>query len=117
MELENRHLKRAGVIALAVIPAVVLMGQARPAGKVLEAEKIVLRDTGGTIRVVLLAAPNTAGLHLHDRDGKGRALVAVMADGAPQLGFFDRKGKSRVTIGEGFLGLSDRDGKIIWSKP
>jgi hypothetical protein len=49
VERENRRLKRTGVVALAVIAAVMLMGQATESkvAKVVEAEKFVLRDAKG----------------------------------------------------------------------
>jgi len=55
VERENRHMKQAGVVALAVIAAVVLMGQATPSkvAKVIEAEKFVVRDKSGKVRAEL----------------------------------------------------------------
>ncbi len=55
VERENRRLKRAGIVAVAVIAAVVLMGQATGSkvAKVVEAERFVVRDASGNTRAVL----------------------------------------------------------------
>ena len=57
VERENRWLKLAGVVAVAVIAAVVLMGQATPSkvAKVIEAEKFVLKDIHGKVRALAWA--------------------------------------------------------------
>ena len=64
VEWENRRLKLAGVVALAVIAAVVLMGQATESKvvKVIEAEKFVLRDGQGRQRAELFAHKDVSGL-------------------------------------------------------
>ena len=73
LERENRRLKRAGLLGLAVIAAVMLMGQVRPT-RVLEAEAFILRDSTGTA---------LAGLE-------------VDSDGYPRFGLYDRNGKARI---------------------
>ncbi len=64
VEWENRRLKLAGVVALTVIAAVVLMGQATESKvvKVIEAEKFVLRDGQGRQRAELFAHKDVSGL-------------------------------------------------------
>lgn len=125
LERENRRLKRAWLAALAVIVALVLVGTGpsppEPT-KVIEAEKLVLRDTVGTIRAVL--GPGELGglyhLTLFDMNGKelvglGTALdqaVLLFNDshrktraeirvlhGTPTLTLYDETGKSRAWLG------------------
>ncbi len=94
VERENRWLKRAGLVALAVIAAVVLVGQAMPKSRIVEAAKFVLTDANGKVRAVLgqesggTTAPSVAevlrpakielgkyGLHLYGADGGMRASL------------------------------------------
>ena len=147
LERENRRLKRAGVVILGVIAAVVLMGQATPrkVAKVIEAEKFVLRDAVGTIRAVLgpgelgglyhltlfdmngkelvglATALDQAVLLFNDSHRKTRAAISVVR-GASTLTLYDDTGTPRAEMGaqpdgRPRLTLWDRDGKVIWSAP
>ncbi len=69
VERENRWLKRAGVMALFVIAAIVLMGQATwklaPPGKpgrVVGAEQFIVHDARGGVRAELGTLPNGTGV-------------------------------------------------------
>ena len=80
-------MKRAGVAALAVITAVVLMGQATGSkvAKVIEAEKFVLRDAGGTVRARLETLSfGKVQLVLFDKDEKPQSILGV-GSGGPGL--------------------------------
>jgi len=83
LERENRRMKQAGVVALAVIAAVVLMGQATQGkvAKVIEAEKFVVRIPDSANAMATL---DFAGLTLYDWDGKGVAFLNTL-DGGPNL--------------------------------
>ncbi len=56
-EREDRRLKQAGVVALVVIAAVMLVAMATPPvlTKVVEAEKFVLKDIHGKVRALAWA--------------------------------------------------------------
>ena len=85
VEWENRWLKRAGIVAVAGIAAAVLMGQATPrkVAKVIEAEKFVLRDAGGTVRARLeILSFGKVQLVLFDKDEKPQSILGVGSDGA-----------------------------------
>ncbi len=85
VERENGRLKRSGVVALAVIAALGLMGQATTGkvAKVVEAEKFVLRDAGGTIRARLeILSFGKVQLVLFDKDDKPQSTLGVGSDGA-----------------------------------
>ncbi len=90
LERENRCLKRAGALALAVIAAVVLMGQATGAKvpKVIEAERFVVRDASGNTRAVL-----------------GSTVLETT-----QTGAVEKRPPSSLV-------LFDKDGKVTWSAP
>ncbi len=109
VERENRLMKQVGVVALAVIAAVGLMGQAasklappgKP-GKVVGAEQFIVHDARGGVRAELGTLPNgTVRLILYDRGNPGETRVILSAGpgGSPALTF------------------SDKVGKVIWSAP
>ncbi len=109
VEWENRRLRQAGVLALAVIAAVVLMGQgtrktAPPGkpGKIVGAEQFIVHDARGGVRAELGTLSNgTVRLILYDRGNPGETRVILSAgpDRSPALSF------------------SDKAGKVIWSAP
>ncbi len=109
VERENRRLKQAGVVALAVIAAIVLMGKAtwklappgKP-GKVVGAEQFIVHDARGGVRATLGTLPDgTVRLVLYDRGNPGETRVILSAgpEGSPVLSF------------------SDKAGKVIWKAP
>ncbi len=109
VERENRWLKQAGVVTLAVIAAIVLMGQAasklappgKP-GKIVGAEQFIVHDARGGVRAELGTLPNgTVRLVLYDRGNPGETRVILSAgpESSPALSF------------------SDKAGKVIWSAP
>jgi len=122
-ERQNRRLKRMGAVVAVGIAAVVLMGQARNSGKVVEAERFVVRDRGGRSRAVLgVVAGDVPFLRLYDQNGTDRAALTTAADGAPVLSLGYRDATARATLavladGTSALILYDKDGKPIWRAP
>ncbi len=120
VERENRRLKRAGVAALAVGAAVVLMGQAVPSqvAKLVEAEQFVLRDRSGKARAWLNVADGAVNLALADKNERSRTLLYVMADGTNGLILATEDGKTRVEMKLGAnsvptFSLTDKDNRRI----
>lgn len=98
VERENRRMKQAGAVVLAMISAVVLMGQVPP-NKVVDAEVIILRDAKGKPRGGLFVnSDGLVALALSDMDGITRAEVGVRADGTTHLLFRDKTSKPRVIL-------------------
>ncbi len=120
VERENRYLRRSGVVALAVIAAVVLMGQATR-NKTVKAEKFVVVDSSGNSRAVLenvvgqgasLVFRGTDGMEqialqsfgdargftLSDKTGADRIVLGVLASGATTLGMADQSGNGRAAL-------------------
>lgn len=89
LECENRRLKRAGVVALAVTASMLLMGQVT-SNKVLEAEQFMLTDSKGRnrggLRVLNDGRPI---LQLADEQGRPRAELAMLSNNTPALYFYD----------------------------
>ncbi len=131
LERENHRMKQAGVVALAVIAAVVLMGQATggKVAKVVEAEKFVLRDAEGKPRARLESLPSgSVRLALLDKNENIQSVLGVGV-GRPSLvlagrnnktilttSFLSISGKSRLTLavlpsGEQSLVLTDNTGR------
>ncbi len=111
VERENRRLNRAGVVALAVIAAVVLMGQATGnVAKVVEAEKFVLRDADGKGRARLESLPSgLVRLALLDKDENIQSVLGVGIVGTPSLVLAGRNNKTILTTS--FLSVSGKGGK------
>ena len=104
VERENRWLKQAGVVALAVIAAVVLMGQVTQESRIVEAEKFVLKDENGITRGVFGLTLLDIGipvLALYDSDGNRRAVLGLSGADTPSLILSDETGTDRITIGVG----------------
>jgi hypothetical protein len=76
----NRRLKRLGTLIVAGAVAVLIAGA--DMAKVIEVERIILREKGGQIR----------------------ARLEVKSDGAPSLEFFDKKGRSGIKMDVSELG-------------
>ena len=99
VERENRWLKQAGVVALVVIAAVGLIGQATgKVAKVVEAERFVLLDASGETRAVLIQTKGGSSLNLYDEKGKLRiGLVSGAAD-ETGLSLYDAAGEGRAML-------------------
>jgi hypothetical protein len=73
LEAQNHRLKWSGLCLLAALSAFVLMGQAAPTPKVIEAQRFVLKDANGEVRAWL-------GLF-----GKGSELILGDANKEPKM--------------------------------
>jgi len=128
VERENRWFKKAGVVALALIAGVVLMGQATggKVAKVIEAEEFVVRDQKGKMRawlgtsearewvgLTLFTQDEDVGLQLRlfeDRPGLALYLNRVQVaefsmthNRIPALVLRDENGLDRAVLGHRIL--------------
>jgi hypothetical protein len=114
VEQQNRKLKRVGVVVLALAVAGMVMGQAMPRARILEAREFLLKDPAGKVRGTLSVDKAGPGLALVDENGKLRAALAVYKDG-PRLGLLDENEKLRVELAAVkaglWLDLYDENGK------
>ena len=87
-------------------------------------KEIVLRfrDLGGTSRVTLGLEGETSLLVLGDKTGRPRVGVTTLAQGAPSMTLYDPTGRARVDLGLGREGeprvaLLDARGGSAWKAP
>jgi len=118
VERQNRRMKFTGAVVLVLASATLLMGQAPPKRRVVEAEEFVLRDESGVKRGALAVLPGgAAGLAISDRSGEPRASLTVYQGGEPVLTLSDKDGKSRASLvlladGSPSFYLKDQGGKV-----
>lgn len=118
IERENQRLKQAGIVVLAVIAAMVMMGQATQGkvAKLVEAEKFIVKDAKGKPRVVLgaessldnystsqqyLPESKSYGFHLYGTDGRYRAGISEQEEGGAFAVLRDNQTVSGITISAG----------------
>jgi hypothetical protein len=97
VERQNRQLKMVGGMVLALAVAGMVMGQALPSARVVEAEGFVLKDAAGKVRAELSVDGEGAKLLLGSENGKSRAMLNVDKDG-PALTLFDENAKLRAWL-------------------
>jgi len=114
LERENRWMRRAGTVVLAVAATVLLVGQGK--GEKLpdlEVWSLTVKGEKGEVRVKLgTAADGSAYTELHDQAGGVRLSLRTAANGAPHLRLMDQAGKHRAVLrvfldGSVFLALHD----------
>jgi hypothetical protein len=116
VERENRRWQWMVTVTLAVVAAMVVLAQATPTkfGKVIEAERFVLRDTNGRSRAELGFVDDASVLLLNDRDGTPGVALSVFPDGPRRLSLLDRNGNTRSVLtaradGDSGLRLFDKN--------
>ncbi|MFQ5894499.1 MAG: hypothetical protein ACE5JJ_01585 [Nitrospinota bacterium] len=77
LERQNRRLKQVGALALALLGSILLMGQALPKSRTVEAEKLVLKDPKGRERARLWIDKNGPRLTFYDEKGTSQDSIVV----------------------------------------
>jgi hypothetical protein len=144
LEQAQRRWRRLAAGAVMGLAAVALMGQ-KPAPRIVEAERFILRDAAGRVRAELavdteqsvalrfrdvdnlprlsIGTENGASvLVLNEQGGKVRAGLVTLPHGAPALTLYDTNGKNRAELaltreGAPALTILDRDGFLAWKTP
>jgi hypothetical protein len=144
LEQAQRRWRRLAVGAMLGLAGVMLMGQ-KPAPRIVEAERFVLRDAAGRVRAELgMDTEQSVALRFRDADnmprlsvgtengasvvvlneqgGKVRAGLVTLPQGAPALTLYDTNGKNRAELaltreGAPALTILDRDGFLAWKTP
>ncbi len=85
---------------------IILISGAVPGAKTLEAEKMVLRDTGGNARISMdLDDEGEPSLKFLDKNGQIRTRLALSPDGAIGFAFNDQNGSARIAMSLDSKGL------------
>ncbi|MDX9755217.1 MAG: hypothetical protein RBU29_14725 [bacterium] len=117
VEAQNQKLKRTNLVnfflllALLAVSGLQYSGLDFTSGKVVSAEKFVLKDSLGHIRAELTNTQNGANFALFDINGVPRAALAV-AEGDPGIHLYDQIGFRQVSIG-----ISKNDPSLTFMKP
>jgi len=130
LERSHHRLKSLCLVVLVAGASLLLMGQARPP-RVIEGEKLILRDSHGNVRAVLESTANGSRLLLFDskertpkvelraNEGNEQALTFLtpaLSDGVPQerMVLFNRKDHGGLHLFDSssrLFALSAKDGK------
>lgn len=97
LERSNRHLKAALSLCLCCAAALMVMGAASTATKVIDVEKIVLRDSRGNERGQLFASDSSWGLVLFNKN-KTQTAGLVVGSELNALLLFDPNGNIRQSF-------------------
>jgi hypothetical protein len=92
LERENQRLKLLGVLAAALLGALVWMGVSL-GENVVNADAYTLTGPKGEPRAMLAMAPDEPTLMLYDNEGRVRMWLGML-DNAPGLVFFDENGEN-----------------------
>lgn len=97
LEAQNQRLKKLSTAILLLLSAVLLMGQAAPSPRVLEAQKFVLKDSDGKIRGWMGTIGNGSELTLGNANAQPMIRLIVSTDSS-DLHFFGTR-KSGMNLG------------------
>jgi hypothetical protein len=97
LERSNRSLKAVLAVSLCCAVALVVMGANSPAPKVIEAQKVILRDNAGNERGELFATDTSWGLVLFNKNNKQAASLVVGSE-LNGLVLLDQNGNIRQTL-------------------
>lgn len=90
---------RLGAMALAAGLAFVLLTGQAPAGRMIEAGGIIVRDPSSGARVEIGAADGMPSMALHDATGHLRAALAI-EENAPLFSLYSASGEPRLVLGQ-----------------
>jgi hypothetical protein len=134
LEAQNRRLKWSGLALLVVLSALVLMGQAAPTPKVIEAQRFVLKDAKGNVRawlglfgegseltlgsldkqpkMTLKVSEEASDLHFYGNDNSGMNLGVDLGNPAIAIAGADGNGGAEISFSPSgpAIKLQDRDG-------
>lgn len=114
VETENRRLKICGATLAIVVAAFVLMGQASAPPKIVEAERFVIKDSGGNIRGWLGVFGEGSELTLGNSD-KQPMMTLKVSDDASDLHFYGSQHSGMnigVEIGEPAIAMAGPSGNV-----
>jgi hypothetical protein len=120
VEKQNRRMKCAGMALLALACCALLMGQTS-SKRTVEAEKIILRDSQGHVRIQLEAGRKGPANPFQDKlvevpaitlygENLAPKMMLTVGQNGPELTITDEKGFTRTILGQSALEVRDREG-------
>jgi len=115
LERKNRNFRHLLYLMVLGASAIIVMGQASPQPRIVEAERFIVKDSTG-IKAVLGAGPSQEViLAFVDRSGRPRVSLTLDADGFPMLTLSGRTAKEGLSLnvlstGLVALNLTDMNG-------
>jgi hypothetical protein len=98
--------------------AILLMGQASTSPRVIDIQKLILRDVNGKMRAMLYITPeNSPTFTISDREGEPRIQMTVGQNGTPVIGLQDKSDILRAMLTTESLSLYNKNEKLIWKAP
>jgi hypothetical protein len=98
LERNNRRLKALAAGVGLAIAAAALMGQARPAPVIVEAQEFVVKDPSGTVRARLGASASGASLQLNHDSGRASLVASANKAQGTHLALADAAGKIKGLV-------------------
>ena len=117
MEKQTRRIKVVGFVGSIVLVAALLIGQAFPKSRTVEAEKFILRDADGKVRAELGMKNDLLGFVMLDKNDVCRVSIGLEpTTGSAIMGFHDKNGQPCILLGASAGGsrmllFKDNDGK------
>jgi len=132
LEKQNRRLQRGILAAFTAFSAVILMGQAAPSPRIVDARKFVLKDANGNVRgwmgivgegselvlgndsarpmITLKVSTDAGDLHFYGSRSSGMNLGVNSGSPSVSIQDADRQGSAGLTFGKNGPSLSLEDG-------
>lgn len=105
LEKQNRWLKRVMCVIVAGLGVTLLMAQAAPKARVIEAERFVLKDGNGKTRGQWYVRDNGKTVFCqYSKRGKVRNAMIIEPDNSPRMYIYDKNEKVRAYLGEDYSG-------------
>lgn len=133
LERQNRRLKWGCFAVLGALSTIIVMGQAAPSPRIIEAQKFVLKDANGSIRgwlgvigkgseltlgntnaqpmMGLMVSTDASDLHFFGSHNSGMTLGVNSSDPSISMVGGDGRGEAGITIAKDGPGLTLQDGK------
>ncbi len=113
LEKRNRRLERGLIAALTALSAIVLMGQAAPSPRIVEAQKFVLKDADGNVRAWMGIIGKGSELNLGNANAQPMISLEVSNDSGDLHFYGSRRSGMNLGINSGNPSISivDSDGQ------
>jgi hypothetical protein len=106
LETQNRRLRRDGLAILVLLSAFMLMGQAPPSPRVVEAQRFVLKDSGGNVRGWMGTIGKGSELTLGNVNAQPMMRLIVSMDDSDLHFFGSRKSGMNLGLDSGNADIS-----------